>query len=141
MWEGMVYTPYVDIANVVTVCAGYTGSDIQRDKVYTKEECNVLLRKELQEHGKGVLNCVKRPMKENEYEAFTLFAYNVGVTGACSSRAMRLFNEGRTVEACNALAFSPSGSPAWSYVNGKFIRGLHNRRLYERFMCLGKGYA
>lgn len=140
-WEGVEYTAYTDIANVVTVCSGYTGKDIKLNKTYTKEECDVLTRKELNVHGEAILKCVSRPLKEHEYNAFTLFAYNVGSAGACGSRAIRLFNNGDTKGACNALAYGPDGRPAWSYVNGKYIQGLHNRRLYERFMCLGRGYA
>lgn len=139
-WEGVSYTPYVDIAGITTVCYGYTGKDIEQGRRYTKDECRSLLSNELKEHGHGVLKCVSRPLKEHEYSAFTLFAYNVGVSGACNSRAIRLFNEGKTKEACDALAFSPTGKPAWSYVKGKFVQGLHNRRLYERSWCLGVTY-
>ena len=137
LWEGERLVPYEDIGGVVTVCYGYTGNDIDRSKTYTRDECRKLLSTEVKEHGMGILKCVKAPMKEHHYNAFTLFAYNVGVSGACNSRAIRLFNEGKISEACDALAFSPSGKPAWSYVNGKFVQGLHNRRLYERSWCLG----
>lgn len=140
-WEGVEYKAYTDIANVVTVCSGYTGKDIILNKTYTKEECDALTRKELLSHGEALLQCISVPIKENEYNALTLFAYNVGVVGACKSRAVRLINLGQTKEGCNAIAFGPDGKPAWSYVNGKYIQGLHNRRLYERFMCLGRGYA
>jgi lysozyme len=140
-WEGMEEYAYTDMANIVTVCSGYTGKDIVLKKKYTKEECNVLTKKELVVHGTGILNCITRPLKEYEYNAFTLFAYNVGVSGACSSRAIRLFNQGRSNEACRALSSRPDGSPAWSYVNNKFIQGLHNRRLFETEMCLGVGYV
>lgn len=144
MWEGGVTKdgslPYTDIAGVVTVCYGYTGKDIQKRK-YSTEECKDLLKKELVVHGNGILKCVSRPLKQHEYDAFTLFAYNVGTAGACSSRAIRLFNQGKNVDACNALAFSPYGQPVWSYINnGKtFVQGLHNRRLWERSYCLGEG--
>lgn len=138
-WEGVRYYAYKDIVGVPTVCMGYTGPGIVFGYKYSAEECNRFLKQELYEHSKGILNCVTKPLKENEYNAYTLFAYNVGVSGACSSRAIRLFNEGRNAEACRALAYSPSGSPAWSYAGGKFVQGLHNRRIYEMRMCLGNG--
>lgn len=137
LWEGTRLTSYYDLAGVLTVCSGYTGKDIVRDKVYTPGECNLLLRKEVLEHSKGVLNCVNAPLKEHQYNAFVLMAYNVGVSGFCSSRALRLFNEGRIEEACRAIAYSPTGSPAWSFVKGKYVPGLHNRRIYEMNTCLG----
>lgn len=140
MWEGERNVPYKDIAGVTTVCYGYIGKDIQKRR-YSTEECKALLRKELIVHGTAILNCVSRPLKQHEYDAFTLFAYNVGTSGACGSRAIRLFNAGNVVGACNALAYSPSGKPVWSYINGgtTFVQGLFNRRLWERSYCLGEG--
>jgi lysozyme len=140
-WEGTKYVPYKDLGGVVTVCSGYTGKDIKLDRVYTKEECTTLLRTELTIHALGVLNCVSQPLKPHQFDAFTLFAYNVGVQGACESRAIRLFNRGDFMGACNAIAYSPEGKPAWSYVKGEFKQGLFNRRLFERTMCLGKDYV
>lgn len=39
-------------------------------------------------------------------------------------------------ESCNALAHGPDGKPVWSYADGKFVRGLYNRHLAERALCL-----
>lgn len=140
-WEGFAAKPYKDLGGVITVCMGYTGKDIVLDKLYTREECTVLLRKELAVHGEGVLKCVTAPLKQHQFNSFTLFAYNVGVTAACNSRAIRLFNAGNIYEACNAIAYSPSGKPAWSYVDGEYVQGLFNRRLFERKMCIGEDYV
>jgi lysozyme len=140
LWEGTRYYAYYDIAGVPTVCMGYTGSGIIFGKKYSQEECSNLLKKELVAHSNGVLNCIKQPLKENEFSAFVLFAYNVGVSAACSSRAFALFNSGNTNSSCRALAYSPSGKPVWSYTNNGtvFVKGLFNRRIYEMKMCLGE---
>lgn len=135
LWEGVRYKPYKDIGGITTVCYGST-KNIE-NKVYTSDECKKLLSTELIEHGKGVFQCINIPMKQNEYDAFTLMAYNVGVSAFCTSSTVKLFNAGHTQQACNAIAFTPDGQPNWSYVKGKFVKGLHNRRLYERSMCLG----
>lgn len=135
LWEGVRYTPYKDIGGVTTVCYGYTG--IIENRKYTESECKVLLKGELNGHGKGVLACIKQPMKQHEYDAFTLMAYNVGVTAFCQSTTVRHFNAGNAYAACNAIAFTPEGKPNWSYVQGKFVQGLHNRRKDERSLCLG----
>lgn len=155
MWEGTEYKPYRDVVGVLTVCNGYTGPDIVPGKVYTKAECDALLVQDVTKHGQGVLACAKVPLNQNQYDALTSFAFNVGVHGACKSRAMTLINQGRYTEGCKALAHGPAGSrtsacntkacierregnadPAWSYAGGQFFRGLHNRRLAERDMCL-----
>lgn len=141
LWEGKRSTSYIDLANVLTVCYGHTGRDIIKGKYYTDAECSLLLKQDIKIHSDGVLQCVNMPLKENQYSAFVLMAYNVGVSGFCSSRALRLFNEGHTAEACRAMAYSPTGSPAWSFANGKFVQGLHNRRVFESNMCLGATHA
>lgn len=137
LWEGTKYEPYYDVAGVPTVCMGYTGPGITFGKRYSHEECTKLLKQELVEHGNGVLQCINKPMKENEYNAFTLMAYNIGVRAFCGSTTARLFNAGNTQLACDRIAFASDGSPNWSYAGGRFYKGLHNRRLYERSMCLG----
>ena len=137
LWEGTKYEPYYDVAGIPTVCMGYTGPGVTFGKRYSHEECTKLLKQELVEHGNGVLQCITRPMKENEYNAFTLMAYNIGVSAFCGSTTARLFNSGNTQLACDRIAFASDGSPNWSYAGGKFYKGLHNRRLYERSMCLG----
>lgn len=141
LWEGTRYYAYYDIAGVPTVCMGYTGSGIVFGKKYSAAECNEFLRKELAVHSRGVLQCITQPLSQNQHDAFTLMAYNVGVSGFCGSRAAKLFNEGKAEEACHAMYKAPSGKPVWSYVKQNnewvFVKGLYNRRLYEAKMCLG----
>lgn len=141
LWEGTKYYAYYDIAGVPTVCQGYTGSGIVFGKKYSPEECRTFLHKELVEHSTGVLKCITKPLTQDVHDAFTLFAYNVGVQGACSSRAFKLYNAGNVQEACIALYKAPDGKPVWSYAKVKgeltFVQGLYNRRKYETAMCLG----
>jgi lysozyme len=135
LWEGVSYKPYKDIVGINTVCYGET-ENVQ-NRTYSPTECKAMLSARLQEFGNGVNNCITQPMRQNEYDAFTLMAYNIGVKAFCSSSTVRYFNVGKKVQACNAIAFTPDGKPNWSFAGGKFVQGLHNRRLYERSMCLG----
>lgn len=138
LWEGDKRTPYKDIAGILTVCHGYTGSDIIKNKVYTKEECNALLKKELLVHAEGVLKCVNVPLTQYQFDAYVLFTYNVGVGAFCKSGVLRTLNAGKYTEACYRLANHADGSYAWSYADGRYAQGLQNRRQYERKMCLGQ---
>lgn len=125
--------PYTDIAGVRTVCYGHTGKDIE-NRVYSQEECNELLTKDIIKHMKRVEQCSSREIPEKMLVAFTSFDFNTG--GWCSSRARREFNLGNDKQACNALAYSPTGKPAWSYVNGTvYVQGLHKRRIREANVC------
>jgi lysozyme len=153
-WEGTEHKPYKDVVGVLTVCNGHT-KNVVPNKVYTKAECDALLTQDLTEHGQGVLNCVKVPIPQGVYDGLASFAFNVGVGATCKSRAVALINQAKFIEGCNAIAHGPPGwrtkpcntrechsrrqanaDPAWSYAGGKFYKGLHNRRLSERDMCL-----
>ncbi len=129
MWEGTEYVPYRDVVGVLTVCNGYTGPDIIPGKTYGKAECDALLKKELTEHGLGVLRCTKVPLNQNQYDAFASFAYNVGVGAYCGSTLLRKLNSGDYTGACHELL-------RWNKAGGKVYRGLTNRRKAEMALCL-----
>lgn len=154
-WEGAEYESYYDTGGVLTVCNGHTGPGIIPGKVYTKAECDQLLVQDLSHHGQGLLKCTNVPLNQNQYDALVSFTYNMGVGAACSSRALRLINQGSYAQGCKALAHGPPGfrskwcktrqcqsyrqndaDPVNSYDNGKFYRGLQNRRVDERDLCL-----
>lgn len=138
-WEGNESKPYYDIAGVLTVCNGYTGSDIDKNKVYGKKECDSLLKQELTVHGKAILECVKVPLNQNQYNALVSLAYNVGAPTVCKSglpknkHLIDLLNAGEYTDACNRiLAYNKAR------VKGKLVPvyGLTKRRQAERSMCL-----
>lgn len=139
LWEGIRYDPYYDIVKVLTVCAGHTGNDIVKRR-YTPAECDALTKKDLVKHQEPVLRCITQPMKQNEVDAFTLFALNLGGTNFCKANFVKLFNAGKTQEACRAMAYGMREGrevPVWSNAGGKYVQGLHNRRKFEMNWCLG----
>lgn len=131
MLEGTRYVPYLDIVKVWTVCEGYTGPGVQRDKLYTRAECDVITTTQLAKHGAEVLECVNVPIAQHEYEAYTLFAFNVGGPAFCRSTLLKKLNQGDHVGACDGLL-------AWDYAGGQRVAGLQKRRQFERRMCRGE---
>jgi lysozyme len=129
--EGTRYVPYEDIVNVWTVCQGYAGKDVVKGRTYTPAECKALAESQLAEKGAEVLRCTKVDISQNEYDAYTLFAYNVGTSAFCNSSLLKKLNQGDHVGACNGLL-------AWRYAGGKEVRGLLLRREFERKVCLGE---
>jgi len=128
--------PYKDIVGVLTVCDGHTGPDIIPGKVYSPKECNNLLEKDIAKHGTGVLQCINVPISMKEYEAYTSFAFNVGVPTFCASNILKTLNRGEHALACKGLYVHPNGQKAWSYAKGKYVQGLQNRRLIEYNICV-----
>lgn len=131
--EGTRYTPYRDIAGVLTVCQGHTGPDIIEGKRYTKKECDALLTRNTEKHGAGVLRCTKVPLNQNQYDAFTRFTFNVGTSAYCNSSLLKKLNQGDYSGACKGLL-------AWdkARVNGilRPVKGLTTRRQSEYRQCI-----
>lgn len=117
--------PYKDIGGIPTVCSGHTGKDVVMGQKWTPESCKEVLQKDLVKAGNGILQCVTVPLNINQYNALTLFAYNVGVPSFCKSNTvLKPLNQGKYEEAAK-------GMYKWVYVDGKYSKGLYNRRMKE----------
>lgn len=131
--------PYYDIGGVLTVCYGHAGNDINPKKIYNRQECLAFLEKDVSRHMNRVQSCMKREPLVGQLVAFTSHDFNTG--GWCTSRSMREFNAGNDEVSCKAISTSTDGSPAWSYVDGRYVAGLQSRRKREEQTCLESVYA
>ncbi|AFH19948.1 putative endolysin [Escherichia phage vB_EcoS_ACG-M12] len=131
--EGVENKPYMDIAGIPTVCSGVTGPDVVWGKTYSNRECRNLLEKHIQIHARHVQNAVTYPIAPQTRAALISFSYNVGGNAMRNSTAVRLINQGKVEQGCNALGM-------WNKarVNGKLkvVKGLVNRRNEEIKLCL-----
>lgn len=138
--EGTRYTPYRDIAGVLTVCQGHTGPDIIEGKLYTKQDCDALLVRNTERHGKGVLRCTKVPLNQNQYDAFVRFTFNVGTSAYCSSTLVKKLNQGDYDGACRGLldwnGVCIKRNAAGKCIKKRVIQGLVNRRQSEYRQCI-----
>lgn len=130
-WEGSETVAYADLLahGLPTVCNGHTGPDVKVGDVWSKERCDAILRKDVAQHGQGLLACVTVPLNQNQYDALTAWSYNIGVGAACGSTLVKLLNQGQYTNACNQLL-------RWNRASGVVVRGLDNRRKAERSLCL-----
>ncbi len=142
VWEGKVSKVRVDpISNVWDVCYGHTGQYAIPGRSYTDEQCADILREDIATHQAGVRACIQVPVNQNQLDAFTSLAFNLGTFAACQSSAMRQLNEGRYNEACQAL-MEYRGAHRRDADGNKIpgswreIKGLKNRREAERIWCL-----
>lgn len=131
LWEGDERTAYADklAYGVPTVCNGHTGPEVRVGDVWTKAQCDAILIKNIESHGKGLLACTKVPLNQNQYDALTAWAFNIGVGAACNSTLVKHLNQGQYILACNQLL-------RWNRAGGREVRGLTNRRQAERALCL-----
>lgn len=129
-WEGLQTVAYRDPIGVVTICYGETRGVRLGDRA-TKSECDAMLMRGLQEFEAGVMRCTPSLAQapDGRVVALVSFAYNVGLRAYCASTLARLLEAGDVSSACDEL-------PKWNRAGGVVWRGLTNRRLAERDMCL-----
>ena len=128
-------------SNVLTACSGLTNAVSQKRLVkgdkWTQEDCNTNEAKALETLQTKLAGCFTRLPVQSVFDAATSHAWNFGVGKTCSSAAMKHWNQGNYKLGCQLIAYQYDGTtPNWSYSDGKFVKGLHNRRVDEMKTCL-----
>lgn len=135
--EGLRTKPYLDPVKIPTVCYGETNVPM---RVYTKDECGALLRRQLaHRYAPKVLACVPelaRPERMHEFAAMIDSSYNAGPAAVCKSRMARHFRAGRWAAGCRS--FEGWYTTARDRRTGQRIqlRGLVIRRKEAARLCL-----
>ncbi|MFP3385840.1 lysozyme [Tritonibacter sp. SIMBA_163] len=127
-WEGLRTEAYRDIVGVWTVCYGET-KDVRSGDSYSKAECDAMLAREIVAYETALDRCLTADVPMGMKVALVSWTYNIGPAAACRSTLLRKANAGDLTGACNEL-------PRWNRAGGRVIRGLTNRRMSERAMCL-----
>ena len=126
-WEGLRTEAYRDIVGVWTVCYGET-KGVRPGDSYSKAECDAMLAREIIAYEAALDRCLTADVPTDMNVALVSWTYN-GPAAVCRSTLLRKANAGDLTGACNEL-------PRWNRAGGRVIRGLTNRRMSERAMCL-----
>ena len=133
-FEGYRSKPYQCSAAVWTIGWGSTrladGSRVtQNTPEMSEDEAERLLRQQLVSYERAVLTLVPcSHLTQNQFDSLVSFAYNLG-SGSLRASTLRK----------KVLRGDPTAAdefPRWSYASGKFIRGLHRRRMAEKKLFL-----
>ena len=143
-WEGegqnKVY-PDLLANSIPTVCKGIThfvtDTPIIVGEVWSDEKCKREESQAIAAVQSNLILCfdVKNPPPQSVFDMATSHAWNVGYLKTCGSQAMQAWQLGLWAVGCQRLAMSDSGKIVWAYSNGKFVRGLANRRQDEWRQC------
>lgn len=128
--EGLRTKAYFDPVGVPTICFGETlGVDIgDRASI---SECHDMLQPRLEGFLKEMRACTDVELPAKTEAALLSFTYNVGTGTYCRNIAEKRINQGKLVEACEALKlYVKAGRPK------RTLEGLVRRRSEESELCL-----
>ena len=130
MQEGYREAAYIPVpGDVPTIGFGTTEGVKLGDKITPPKA----LQHSLADIGKyegAIKACVKVPLYQREYDAYTSLSYNIGTGAFCGSTLVKKLNTGNYTGACEAIL-------AWDKFKGKPLTGLTKRRQAEYRMCVG----
>lgn len=127
-FEGMRLQAYRDAVGVATICYGET-LGVSMGDTATKAECDEQLGERIAWFEGQLDACLTRDVPVGMKIALVSWTYNVGARNACRSTLVHKANAGDLLGACDEL-------PRWNRAGGRVLRGLTNRRLTERQMCI-----
>lgn len=119
---------YLCPASVLTIGFGCT-SGVTEGLIWTKDQAEQGLRKELIEHESHVKRLVTVELNQNEFDALTSFCYNVGAGALAKSTVLRCLNKDDRAGAARGFAL-------WNKGGGKVLPGLVIRRQREATLFL-----
>jgi lysozyme len=128
--EGYRDHAYIPVAgDVPTIGFGTTENVKMGDKVTVTQALNRAMV-DVQKFEGAIKSCVKVPLHQYEYDAYTSLAYNIGSGAFCRSTLVKLVNQEKYDEACKQIL-------RWDFFKGKPLRGLTVRREKEYQQCIG----
>lgn len=134
-FEGLKLDAYQDEAGVWTIGYGstfnpFTGVKVKAGDKISEAEALQWLKKAVGDFADQVKGSIRVPQSQNQLDALTSLAYNIGIGAFQRSTLLRLLNQGaeKTAIADQFLR--------WNLIRGKVSRGLTNRRQLERKLYL-----
>lgn len=107
---------------------GHADNRLPVGQYVSKAQAVAWLKDDIEKHRAYLVECVKVPLSQSEFDAYLSFAFNVGGNAFCNSTLVKKLNSGDYQGACEGLK-------AWVYSGGVKYKGLETRRNIERLMC------
>ena len=137
-YSSKAYPDPVRGAALPTIGFGSTGPDVRLGDTTTPPKARARALRDVQAFEGAIKRCVKVPLHQHEYDAYTQLAYNIGPGAFCGSTIVRKLNAADYDGACEAIL-------NWRFADGQDCAapgnhscpGLWQRRLRLRAQCLG----
>ena len=119
-FEGCRLEAYQDSVGVWTIGYGHT-KGVYEGMTITQDEAEQMLLEELVEYEGYIERYVEVPLTQEQFDALTVWVYNLGPTNLSSSTLLKRLNDGR-------YDLVPDQIKRWDKAGGKQLAGLTKRR-------------
>lgn len=131
-FEGLRTKAYLDSVGVATIGYGHT-KGVKLGMIITETKAEELLKQDLEYFEARVLELVKIPLKQNEFDALVSFTFNLGEGNLKKSTLLKKLN--KVAVPTSAIMEDISNEfLKWNKAGGKELKGLTKRRLAEKMM-------
>jgi lysozyme len=133
-YEGFRSKAYDDGVGIQTIGFGTTrkedGSPVKAGDTITVERALIRLASDAGKFERTLKGCIGDvPLRQNEWDAFVSWAYNVGTAAACGSTLVKKLRVKDYSGACLELL-------RWTKAGGRELQGLVVRRQTEYKQCI-----
>ena len=128
-FEGFTSTVYLCAAGVPTLGYGSTHGITMDSPPITEEEGLELLMLDIAKFERGVNRLIDVPLNQNQFDALTSFAFNLGNGSLQASTLRKKVNREDYEGAADEF-------PRWVFAGGRKLNGLVKRRYAERALFL-----
>lgn len=127
-FEGRKLKAYKCTSGVWTIGVGHT-KNVKQGDIISNDEATRLFHLDLHSHANGLASAVKVPVTKNQFIALLSLAFNIGVTAARNSDAVKHLNNYEYQNSADAFL-------NWRRSGGVICPGLVRRRNAERKLFL-----
>jgi len=132
-FEGCKLEAYQCSAGVWTIGYGHTAGVVS-DDVITQEEADSLLKEDLNEFERYVLDYIDPDLDQNQFDALVAWTFNLGPNNLRESTLLTRINSGDFEDV-------PHQIKRWNRAGGNVLDGLIRRREAESLLWLGKEWS
>jgi len=125
-FEGFRANSYICPAGVWTIGYGHTGSEIKAGLKITEREAELTLRKDIKQFEDVVLQKIKIPLNQNQFDALVSFVFNIGSGAFSESTLLKRLNNKEDPD-----TVARTEMPRWNKGGGRVLEGLKRRREAE----------
>jgi len=122
-FEGLKLEAYQDSVGVWTIGYGHT-KGVHKGMTITQEQAESMLLEELKEYEGYVERYVEVELTQEQFDALTVWVYNLGPTNFRNSTLLKRLNESNYEDV-------PAQIKRWNKAGGQELAGLTKRRASE----------